>query len=127
MDRDVPRSPSIALDRPRLPLMPGSPGLQAAYNALKPGGWLVFADRVFDARWDAFRAGAAPFWDVGHPCAVKETLLDHFLSVFEEVQRRRWAKEPRAGDGRHPALQDEQIYFIGRKSAAEPVSLSFGG
>jgi hypothetical protein len=87
----------------------------------------VFADRVFDARWDAFREGAAPFWDVGHPCAVKETLLDHFLSVFEEVQRRRWAKEPRSGDGRHPALQDEQIYFIGRKSAAEPVSLSFGG
>ena len=93
----------------------------------------MFADRVFDARWDAFRTGAAPgaapFWDVGHPCAVKETLLDHFLSVFEEVHRRRWAKEPsvRAGDWRHPALQDEQIYFIGRKSAAEPVSLSFGG
>lgn len=71
------RVPQSVQDVPRV--------LQAAYNALKPGGWLVFSDRVFDARWEAHRAGASPFWDVGHPCAVKQTVIDHFLSGFEGV------------------------------------------
>ena len=93
--------------------------LQAASNALRPGGWLVFADRVFDARWDAYRAageGARPFWDVGHPCAVKQTVLDHFLAGFEEVHLRRYTKEAPAGRPQPPpAERDEQLYFIGRK------------
>jgi hypothetical protein len=64
---------------------------QAAYNALKPGGWLVFSDRVFDGRWDAYLAADAAdaFWDVGHPCSVKQVVLDHFLSAFEEVRTSR--------------------------------------
>jgi len=100
--------------------------LQAAYNALKPGGWLVFSDRVFDARWEAHRAGASPFWDVGHPCAVKQTVIDHFLSGFEEVYTRRWTKQDPKGSKvrRQPdALQDEQLYFIGRKSLEPPTRL----
>ena len=85
------------------------------FNALRPGGWLVFADRVFDARWDAYRKGGEPFWDVGHPCTIKQTVLDHFLSFFEEVHMRRFTKDtPRTAQG----LQDEQIYFIGRKRDA---------
>ena len=95
--------------------------LQAAYNALRPGGWLVFADRVFDARWDAYRAGAPPFWDVGHPCAVKQLLLDHFLSGFDEVYSRRWTQERPHGSQVLGQLPDEQMYFIGRKSAAGPI------
>jgi len=27
--------------------------MQAAYNALRPGGLLVFAERAFDERWEA--------------------------------------------------------------------------
>ena len=95
---------------------------QAAYRALKPGGVLVFADRAFDERWEAYmrsgRAEAEAFWDVGHPCAVKQTLIDHFLAPFVEVYSRRYTKqEPRVrGRGRRaPTNRDEQLYFIGRK------------
>lgn len=38
---------------------------QAAYNALRPGGIIVFSDRVFDGRWDEHISGGDPFWDVG--------------------------------------------------------------
>ncbi len=115
--------------------------LQAAYNALRPGGLLIFADRVFDARWDAYRkSGGRPFWDVGHPCSVKQTVIDHFLSGFEEVYLKRYSKGAtgaavaraaarpsarrapvrRAGKQQEaptaPGTQgDEQLYFIGRK------------
>ena len=90
--------------------------LQAAYNGLRPGGLLVFADRVFDGRWDLYHqasgggggAGGKPFWDVCHPCAVKQPMLDHFLSGFEELFSSRYTK----GDG---LARDEQLYFIGRK------------
>ena len=62
-----------------------SAALQAAYNALRPGGWLVFADRVFDERWTAHaKGGAAPFWDVGHPCSPKAYLIDHFLAQLSD-------------------------------------------
>ena len=90
--------------------------LQAAYNALRPGGWLVFADRVFDERWTAHaKGGAAPFWDVGHPCSPKAYLIDHFLAQFEEVHLRRHAK-PKA-NARRGEPPDEQVYFIGRRKA----------
>ena len=114
--------------------------LQAAYNALRPGGLLIFSDRVFDARWDAYRAAvtaavtaagesAAPFWDTAHPCASKQTVVDHFLSAFEEIHASRYLKdEPRASSKRAISRRemarlikksrgdrDEQIYFIGRK------------
>ena len=128
--------------------------LQAAYNAIKPGGILVFSDRgararvlprgrgcaaltravrrwscaVFDARWDAYRASgddAKPFWDVGHPCSIKQTVLDHFLSAFEEIYATRYVKEDarRGKKGRRrvrvsSAQRDEQLYFIGRKPRA---------
>ena len=111
--------------------------LQAAHAALRPGGWLVFADRVFDARWDGYRAGGeqTPFWDVGHPNAPKQTLLDVFFAAFEEVHLERFTKESgtagrpphgqapnrevegmysRANSGA-PNLRDEQVYFIGRR------------
>ena len=95
--------------------------LQAAYNALRPGGWLVFSDRIFDSRWDAYRHdghNAAPFWDVGHPCAIKQTVLDHFLATFEEVHLRRFSKESLPGRPQlPPSERDEQLYFIGRKLA----------
>ena len=129
--------------------------LQAAYNTLRPGGILIFADRVFDSRWDGYRAQQAehatvhaphplpprpcerssltvrvlsavacmqPFWDVGHPCAVKQVVIDHFLSAFEEVHSTSYTKEMGAGGGKGkrervqpPSQRDEQIYFIGRK------------
>ena len=93
--------------------------LQRAYEALRPGGWLIFADRVFDARWDGYRAGKiSPFWDVGHPCAVKQTVLDIFLAGFEEVYMRRYVSETASGRRRvllRPEQRDEQIYFIGVK------------
>lgn len=95
--------------------------LQSAYNALRPGGLLIFADRVFDTRWDAVRgAGAKPFSDVGHPCSVKQTLLDAFLAGFEEIHARRFTKEnapevgPPPGGAATPEI-DEELYFIGRK------------
>ena len=139
--------------------------LQAAYNAIRPGGWIIFSDRgvcvaaprafaracvmttsdacvracvciVFDSRWDAYRAAgdeAIPFWDVAHPCAPKQTVVDHFLSAFEEVHSYRFVKEDAeaaavaaGGGGRRArrrirvqssAARDEQLYFIGRKPA----------
>ena len=151
--------------------------LQAAYNAIRPGGWLVFSDRgprpsatraphslsraspshltraprlppplplphspslcawcvysapVFDARWDAYRAGgerATPFWDVGHPCAIKQTVIDHFLSAFEEVHASRFVKDEGGASRRKgarmraAAVRDEQLYFIGRKPMRTP-------
>lgn len=90
--------------------------LQSAFNALRPGGWLVFADRVFDARWDSTRAGGDAFWDVGHPCSIKQTVLDHFLEGFEEVYSRRHVKEG-SRQGTH-AHRDEQYYFIGRRRSS---------
>ena len=48
--------------------------MQAAYNALRPGGLLVFAERAFDERWEAYRRSGGEssrvFWDVGHPCVA---------------------------------------------------------
>lgn len=102
--------------------------LQTAFNALRVGGLLVFADRVFDGRWDAYveatrkrgtppaagkesEGGADIFWDVGHPCTPKQLVLDHFLSGFEELYLKRFTK-PSSRPG-HPA--DDQLYFIGRK------------
>ena len=86
---------------------------QAAYRALKPGGVLVFAERAFDERWEAYmrsgRAEAEAFWDVGHPCAVKLVVLEHFMAAFREMYRKRHM---------HPTSHgppDEQIYFVGRK------------
>ena len=98
--------------------------LQAAYNAIRPGGLLVFSDRVFDGRWDGYRAGGEAFWDVGHPCAVKQTVIDHFLASFEEVHAQMYTQEGRLAPGQSkrkrarvqpPSRRDEQIYFIGRK------------
>ena len=89
--------------------------LQAAFNAIKPGGWLVFSDRVFDGRWDAYRNDGVTFWDVGHPCSPKAYLIDHFLAQFEEVHLRRHAK-PKA-NARRGEPPDEQVYFIGRRKA----------
>ena len=87
--------------------------MQAAYNALRGGGLLVFAERAFDERWEAYRASgkaeAAVFWDVGHPCAVKMNVLEHFMAAFRELYRKRHV---------HPTSRgppDEQVYFIGRK------------
>ena len=41
---------------------------QAAYRALKPGGVLVFADRAFDERWEAYmRSGRAEAERHMHP------------------------------------------------------------
>ena len=87
--------------------------MQAAYNALRGGGVIVFADRAFDERWEAYartgHAEAAVFWDVGHPCAVKLGVLEHFMGGFRELYRKRHM---------HPTSHgppDEQIYFIGRK------------
>ena len=100
--------------------------LQSAYEALRPGGLLVFADRVFDARWDEYRARGEAFWDVSHPCAVKQIVIDQFLASFEEVYARR--VDPQSASSRPPATskerpgvggagstRDEQLYFIGRK------------
>ena len=87
--------------------------MQAAYRALRPGGLLVFSERAFDERWESYaRSGHAPsaaFWDVGHPCAVKLVVLEHFMSAFKELYRKRHM---------HPTSHgppDEQIYFVGRK------------
>lgn len=97
--------------------------LQAAYESLRPGGLLVFADRVFDSRWDDYsHERGKPFWDASHPCAVKQYIVDHFLAAFEEVYMQRHAAEGGGGGrggGRGPGgPRDEQIYFIGRKPAA---------
>ena len=87
--------------------------MQAAYRALKPGGVIVFSERAFDERWEAYtrsgRTEAAAFWDVGHPCAVKLVVLEHFMGAFREMYRKRHM---------HPTSHgppDEQIYFVGRK------------
>jgi SAM-dependent methyltransferase len=91
--------------------------LQAAANALRPGGLLIFADRVFDGRWEELTRAEAhgrplePFWDVGHPCSVKQVVVDHFLSGFNVLHSRRFSK-PARHKGR---AADEQLYFIGRK------------
>ena len=86
---------------------------QAAYRAIRPGGVIVFSERAFDERWEAYtrsgRAEAAAFWDVGHPCAVKLVVLEHFIGAFREMYRKRHM---------HPTSHgppDEQIYFVGRK------------
>ena len=89
--------------------------LQAAYNALRVGGLLIFSDRVFDAKWEAYHlaggpARGKPFWDVGHPCSVKQVVLDSFLSAFDELYSRRYSTPAKGG---RPG--DEQLYFIGRK------------
>ena len=97
--------------------------LQVAYNALRVGGILVFADRVFDGRWDAYgerTEGGEAFWDVGHPCSIKETMVDQFLSGFEEMHMKRFSK-PSSQRGQPP---DEQVYFIGRK--LKPTSTRTG-
>lgn len=101
--------------------------LQATFNVLRPGGWLVFADRVFDVRWDAYRKDSStPFWDVGHPCAIKQTVLDHFLSFFDEMHTRRFTKDAAPGKPQLPPhQQDEQLYFIGRKRPV-PASVHIG-
>ena len=55
------------------------------------------------------RAEAEAFWDVGHPCAVKLVVLEHFMAAFREMYRKRHM---------HPTSHgppDEQIYFVGRK------------
>ena len=87
--------------------------MQAAYRALRPGGVLVFSERAFDERWEAYtrsgRTEAAAFWDVGHPCAVKLVVLEHFMAAFREMYHKRHM---------HPTAHgppDEQIYFVGRK------------
>ena len=116
--------------------------LQVAYNTLRVGGLLIFADRVFDARWTAYLGTGGPpqnaeaygeagdespagataaarrvlrsgriFWDVGHPCTVKQAVLDHFLLGFEELHMQRFTK-PSSKPGQ---AADEQLYFIGRK------------
>mmetsp|Transcript_28802 Transcript_28802/g.47719 ORF Transcript_28802/g.47719 Transcript_28802/m.47719 type:complete len:216 (-) Transcript_28802:34-681(-) len=102
--------------------------LQAAYNLLRAGGLLVFADRVFDAQWDTFKKTRDPFWDVGHPCSVKQLVVDLFLAKFDEMYSHRWVKS--SSLHAHPSLRekhrahsisqhtrapDEQVYFIGRK------------
>ena len=87
---------------------------QAAYRALKPGGVLVFAERAFDERWEAYmrsgRAEAEAFWDVGHPCAVKLAVLEHFMAAFRELYRKRHVQP-----STHGGPPDEQVYFIGRR------------
>ena len=62
-------------------------------------------------------------------CAVKQTVVDHFLSGFEEIYLRRYTKGGREGAtvrakaatsdrvarNLPPSSRDEQLYFIGRK------------
>tara|TARA_B110001452_G_scaffold243424_1_gene226837 strand:+ start:221 stop:691 length:471 start_codon:yes stop_codon:yes gene_type:complete len=45
-----------------------------------------------------------------HRCAVKLSVLEHFMGAFKEVYRKRHMHPSSTG-----GLPDEQIYFVGRK------------
>lgn len=84
--------------------------LRNVYNALKPGGLLIFNDRW----WDMLGTPSSQMNvdTTYHPVRIKQVVFDHFLSGFEKMYERR-NEEVRSFhmDGRSLT----GTYFIGRK------------
>ena len=53
----------------------------------------------------------------GSPCSVKEVVVNHFLSGFDELYTSRYTK-PGRKTKRSTKPPDEQVYFIGKKASA---------
>lgn len=76
--------------------------LNALHRCLRPGGILIFGERVYDG------LNIKQIYDVGHPIRVK---MKVFLE-WEKQFRSRYQINPKAGD---PLRQEH--YFIGTKNA----------
>ena len=83
--------------------------LRELFNALKPGGVLIFNDRW----WDHENRGSGMSMDVlFHPIRMHKSIFDAFLNGFETIYRRTMdASAAGANDGH----KYKGIYFIGRK------------
>ena len=79
--------------------------LQNIYNSLKPGGVLIFHERIYDAN------NATRDWNPGHPIRLKSAVFDHFLKHFEPLYESRVTNEP------VELCQDGHVglYYVGKK------------
>jgi SAM-dependent methyltransferase len=83
--------------------------LRNVYNALKPGGLLIFSERW----WDNYRASEHMDLDtLYHPIRIKKCVITTFLSGFESIY------EIRDRESKSYSMENRNFngtYFIGRK------------
>ena len=83
--------------------------LRELFNALKPGGVLIFNDRW----WDEESRGSSMTMDVlFHPIRMHKAIFDSFLSGFTTLYRRTSGESKSFQKGGH---KYKGVYFIGRK------------
>ena len=90
--------------------------LDVIWRSLKPGGVLVFQERIEER-------GADLRYDVGHPLTVRQNVLDGFLARFESIVETAvgyWIARKPQGAGRNP---EPELVTITTGVASEPVTI----
>ncbi|GMI02210.1 hypothetical protein TrST_g14275 [Triparma strigata] len=95
----------------------GASILRNLYNALKPGGLLIFQDRWWDQEGAPGSERAEMDMDVlFHPIRMKKVVFEQFLSGFEVIYDRRDEEVASFHTG---GRNYEGTYFIGRKKMTQ--------